>query len=463
MSEFRTNEYMRNAGPGTDLAESLKGLQLTLRALKADLAIPGRSVESRLQNLSAVVKSLGQTKPPKPVVNTTEYVEQWNEVLAGRRKNLQPRAIRSLCWNPAIATEQSFQVFLIRMQYVASAQALQGMICSCHARWSRELALSVTVGRVRGQLRQYSGRNRLLNKWKDSAKMIVGPEAHEIMARELIKSPDGLAGFCAMWGLSIESSQLFCIVTEIASALCLEEIDRVPQYRDFLFKELISWSGWPPSVLKNVMSRLILSPKRDDTDLIEAIRNLVRADPRFGDPRHTQNHNNWIGMDEASRRVQEWLSAADITFFFETVLPKGTDPHGRKEFWLRYVGCRGLRSRPLLCNSDRFRLRDVLWKKGASGSHFGRLLDEDTSAFILDFGPIVAIEFSAVGNACYLYEKHAATEIVPDIWTTVPFSKTDLKRRSKVVTSQPITHDRQNRWKSEMERTLARYGVRAVS
>ena len=116
-----------------------------------------------------------------------------------------------------------------------------------------------------------------------------------------------------------------------------------------------------------------------------------------------------------------------------------------------------------MSNSDKFRLRDVLWKKAAKGSDFGRLLDEDTSAFILDFGPIMAIEFSAVGNACYLYERQAAAEIVPDIWTTLPFSKNDLKRKSKIATSQPITHDRQNRWKNEMERILARYGVRAVS
>jgi len=108
-------------------------------------------------------------------------------------------------------------------------------------------------------------------------------------------------------------------------------------------------------------------------------------------------------------------------------------------------------------------LRDVLWKKGANASDFGRLLDEDTSAFILDFGSVVAIEFSAVGNACYVYEKRAAAEIVPDIWTSLPFSKTELKRKSKIATSQPITHDRQNRWKNEMERILARYGVRAVS
>jgi len=454
---------MTQVAPGATLSESLGVLRLALHALRAELELPAVPVESHFRKLSAVIKGLEQTKPAKPVSNTTEYVHQWNELVAGRRENLEPRAIRSLCWNPSIATYRAFQYFLARTQHVPKAQSLQGMICSCHARWSRELAVSESVGRIRDHLNRYSGRNRLLNKWRDSANMILGPKAHDLMAGELIKSTEGLAGFCDFWSFSIESSQLFHVAAEIASVLCLEQIDRVPRYREFLFKELIPWGGWAPNMLKNVLSRLILFPKRDDADLIETITQLVRKEPRFGDPRHPQNHNNWIGMDEASKRMQEWLSAADITFFFETVLPRGKDPHGRKEFWLRYVGCRGLRSRPLLSNSDKFRLRDVLWKKGANASDFGRLLDEDTSAFILDFGPIVAIEFSAVGNACYLYETKAAAEIVPDLWTTLPFSKTDLKRKPKIATSQPITHDRQNRWKNEMERILARYGVRAVS
>jgi hypothetical protein len=454
---------MTHTGPGADLAESMEALQLSLRTLKAELMLPAALVESRLRNLSSVIKGLDQTRAARPMSNPDEYLEQWNALLAGRRDNLEPRAVRSLCWNPAIATDQSFQNFLDRMQHIPNAHSLQGLICSYHARWSREFGLSEAVARIRGRLNQYSGPNRLLHKWKTSADMILGPKAHELMAAELIKTPDGLAGFCDFWGLSIESSQLFHAAAEIASVLCLEQIDRVPRYREFLFKELIPWEGWAPNMFKNVMSRLILFPKRDDFELIETITRLVRSDPRLGDPRYPQNHNNWIGMDEASKRMQEWLSAADITFFFETVLPRGKDPHGRKAFWLRYVGCRGLRSRPLLSNSDKFRLRDVLWKKGANVSDFGRLLDEDTSAFILDFGLIVAIEFSAVGNACYLYEKRAAAEIVPDIWTSLPFSKTDLKRKSKIATNHPITHDQQGRWKDEMERILARYGVRAVS
>jgi len=450
-------------GPNFDLVESLNNLQAALRGLKAELSLPVIPVESRFRNLSAVVKALEQTKLTRPIVNVDEYLEQWNEVSTGKRTDLESRAVRSLCWNPEVATDKSFSHFLDRVKYVPNSHSLLGLICSAHARWSRELARSEIVARTKYRLDKYSGVNRLLNKWKASSDMILGPKAHDLMGEELIRFQDGLAGFSDSWGLTIESSQLFHAAAEVASMRCLEEIERKPEFRKFLFRELIPWTGWSKGMLKSLMSKLILFPKRENTELIEAIVSLVRSDLRFGDPRRPDNRINWVGIEEASGRIQEWLSAADISFFFETVLPKGKDPHGRKSFWLRYVGCRGLRSRPLLSNSDSFRLRDVLLKKGARSSDFGRLVDEDTSAFILDFGPLLVIEFSAVGNACYVYEKRKATEIVPDIWSSLPFSKYDLKRKSKMATGQPITHDRQSRWKTQMERFLASYGIRAVS
>jgi EH_Signature domain len=454
---------VNTATPGSELSDSLQSLRAALRALKIDIAQPPIPVETRLQHLSEAVRRLGQAKAARPISDSEEYVEQWREIEMGQREHLEPRAIRSLCWNATIATEPAFQNMLDRDERLLNAQSLQGLVCSCHARWSRQFALGTTVTIVRNRLEAYSGHNRLLHKWKSSANMILGPKAHDLMAKELVKHSEGLSGFCAEWGLSAETSHLFQLAAEVASALCLEEIDRVPRYREFLFAELMPWEGWEPTILKNVTSHLILFPARGDGGLIEEIVRFVRSDRRFGDPRQPQNRNNWVGIDEATRRMQEWLSAADITFFFETVLPKGTDPHGRKAFWLRYVGSRGLRSRPLLSSSDRWRLREVISKKGAMASDFGKLADDDTSAFILDFGPLLVIEFSAVGNACYLYEKDAAVQIMPDMWSAEPFDKKALKRRSKIATSQPVTHDRQGRWKDEMERVLARYGIRAVS
>src|SRR5258708_7604196 len=109
---------MSDAGPGTVLTESLASLQAALHMIRAELSHPVFSVEGRLRKLSAIVNELDQPKRVRPVPVATEYVNQWNEVVAGRRSNLDSRATRSLCWNPVIATDKAFQSFLVRTQYV---------------------------------------------------------------------------------------------------------------------------------------------------------------------------------------------------------------------------------------------------------------------------------------------------------------------------------------------------------
>ena len=125
----------------------------------------------------------------------------------------------------------------------------------------------------------------------------------------------------------------------------------------------------------------------------------------------------------------EWLSQLDIVFFFESVLPKGEDPQGRKEFWLRYVTSI-VRSRPLLRREDKERLKRDLKEKGLELSHVGSMDEWSTaSAFLLDFGPLLAIEFSETGNACYIYRKNDVDKIIPDFWTSQLFVQRKLRRR----------------------------------
>ncbi|MGD0076232.1 MAG: EH signature domain-containing protein, partial [Candidatus Binataceae bacterium] len=97
--------------------------------------------------------------------------------------------------------------------------------------------------------------------------------------------------------------------------------------------------------------------------------------------------------------------------------------------------------------------------------NFGRMVSvyagatgQDTSAFLLDFGTVVAIEFSKVGNACYLYEKQAAEKVIPDFWSSKPFSASELKKRP--IAALRVPHDSQGKWRHYLEMKLAQYGVR---
>jgi EH_Signature domain len=458
---------MSSAEPGLGLLEALRVLQVSVRELSAEAEHPFPTAEESLEKLPRVIEQLGQTRQARPSQCPPEYEKQWAEVLSGNRETLEPRAIRYLCWNPDVATDRSFQYFLDRSRHPVNARSLQGMITCCHSRWSEQFASSQVVARVHDRLNHYDGPNRLLTTWKSHASMILGPGAHQAFAREFIRAGTSIGQHCRSWGISEEPSFFLQMAVENAGVICLDEIDRVNGMKELLFREIIPWTGWSPDRLKSVFSRLILESPKRKAELVEPVTRLVMGDRRFGDPRQRHNHNNWLGMDEAARRVKEWLSTADITFFFEHVLPDKKDPHGRKAFWLRYVGCRGLVSRPLLNEFDKYRLRDILWKKREEVSHFG-VIEGNTSAFLLDFGPILVVEFSAVGNACYVYEKRAGQEIVSDFWTPKSFRVSDLKSVSKAVNR--VIHKKarfaswqRDGWEDEMAGILARYGIRAVS
>jgi hypothetical protein len=89
-------------------------------------------------------------------------------------------------------------------------------------------------------------------------------------------------------------------------------------------------------------------------------------------------------------------------------------------------------------------------------------LFSDTSAFLLDFGEVLVVEFSKVGNACYIYQKRAAKELIPDFWTTEPFHASGGKGlKQSALAAERIRHTAG--WQDELSMILARHGVRPVS
>jgi hypothetical protein len=69
---------------------------------------------------------------------------------------------------------------------------------------------------------------------------------------------------------------------------------------------------------------------------------------------------------------------------------------------------------------------------------------------------VVVVEFSRVGNACYLYEKPNTEKVIPDFWTQGPFTAMRLKNR--LLAAEIITH--REGWQTTLAHLLARYGIR---
>jgi len=269
----------------------------------------------------------------------------------------------------------------------------------------------------------------------------------------MIENLQAIKACCDEWGVD-EQTQYAIEAVRQAVRYCHEGMGRSRIFGPYLLNELLPWEKWSLLAFKAEVGATILHPAA--AEMRESLTNFIVRDTRLGDPRLPRNARNWTGVPEEARfRFIQQLSRADIAFFFEHVLPHGEDPHGRKAFWLRYVPSL-LMSRPLLNRDDQARLQNTMRQIREQIGHFGRM-SGSTSAFLLHFGTILVVEFSRVGNACYVYPRGVLDEVVPDFWTSRSFNYIQLRQSHQL--HERVVHRRG--WQAEMARILAQHGIRA--
>ena len=444
---------MATIDPGVELLEAFRVLTAASRELSWDVGQPLARHKAPLGHLEAAVRSLGQVTSPQPPHRVEEYVQQWEDLLRGRRLRLDRRAVRYLCWEPDVATDGRFLSYLDGEYADLSRGWLQGLVRSCHTHWSPEFVTGPSIKKVQRRLANYQGTNPLLLRWKDASSMILGPSGQRELAAYMIENLHTIKACCDEWGVDEQTQYVIGAVRQVVR-YCHEGMGRSSIFGHYLLDELLPWAKWPLSDFKAEVGATILHPAV--AEIREPLTNLILRDTRLGDPRLNRNTPNWISVPEEARfRFIQQLSRADIAFFFEHVLPHGGDPHGRKAFWLRYVPSLRM-SRPLLYQSDQARLRHTMQEIKEQIGHFGRM-SGSTSAFLLHFGSILVIEFSRVGNACYVYPRGVLDEVVPDFWTSRPFR--DIQLRQSHQPHERVVHRRG--WQEEMARILAQHGIRA--
>jgi hypothetical protein len=232
--------------------------------------------------------------------------------------------------------------------------------------------------------------------------------------------------FVRRGGVEEQSPYLLDAVRQ-AMQTCRAQIGPTATFRQYLLAELLAWNGWRSEDFKAEIGALMLHPSA--LHMREGLMRFALHDHRLGDPRLPRDAENWDGIPaQACQRLLEWFAQADLVFFCDHVLGQRADPHGRKAFRLKYVPCL-LRSRPLLHRDDTARLHGALAERGELSSHFGRI-GGSTSAFLLDFGPLLVIEFSPPEDACYVYERRVIDQVVPEFWMRQSFGATQLKQSS---------------------------------
>jgi len=202
--------------------------------------------------------------------------------------------------------------------------------------------------------------------------------------------------------------------------------------------------------------------KSNAEDAKEELKGFILTHPNLGDPRLPGYEGNWDRNNPVTQAVIEWLSQSDISFFFELFFENRRDVQGRKRFWLKYAHrIRG--TRVVVSDSDKSRLHRQLMEidpKKVSRQIFGRLLNSNQmpTAFVMDFGKLIVVEFSLPGHACYYYDRNCGFKFSNRavFWDTKEFYSSELKDRTKC----PSTLRHHEGWEPRFSNMLASQGLR---
>ena len=289
--------------------------------------------EPRLERLQHAVESLGLTTTARPPRGSDEYLRDWKRYLADPRQRLTQRALGYLCWEPDVATASRFQDCLDQGVGELSTRMLQGLVRSCHVRWSQPLAAGGAVARyVEQRLETYRGSHQVLARWREHAEMLLGPQGHCIFAKSLLAARVPIKKHCEAWALE-ESSQYVLEAVRHAVHTCQEHLGRDAALRTYLLTTLLPWAEMVRAGF-SYGCRHHDSPSlaARDLGLQEALTKLVLQDTRLGDPRLPRNMKNWLGIQEARQRLLQWLSRADINFLLRACAPQWHRPAWPEDF-----------------------------------------------------------------------------------------------------------------------------------
>lgn len=426
--------------------------------------------------LKEAIVMLGTPRPAKRVLCPAEYLTIWRSFISGNISQLDNKTLRFLCYEPSAALDEKFLLHLTDSNIEISARSLLGLVRSYHAGWTDRLAMSESGKLIEKIFLSYNGSNRLVKKWQQSCDIIIGAAAPQRLSQRIMDAKLPTKEFCQIWDLDEDTPFMSAVVTKTVER-CLDEVKTSPESADIIFDKLLSWPHWSLENLKQAIGNILMNDaigsRNEWREKIKAFvfrKPLVAGIPRFGDPRLPGNKNDWVGVNpEATRRLQGWLSQEDITFFFEHVLPDKVDRHDRKPFWLQYVSQIKL-SRPFLIPADKVRLDSRLKSKT---ENYGNLRGS-ASAFLLDFGNLLVVEFSTVG-CCYIYDRDTKDKIISmeNFWSLTPIMDSSFKKPDLCITQDAgyvagMHYRREKRggivhregWQDNVRKALARHGIR---
>lgn len=355
---------------------------------------------------------------------TTEQLQRkWQEIKSiGIFQEFSRREVIILCSITNIVKEEPFLKLLENWESSFPLRGLQYLLASIHECWGENPHQEELCYAFRKILKGYAGNRPYLQAWSKNSKMYLSEEGVKEFAWLLTTENYDLPTLCQKYFLPSSSSRFVELIRVKAVNNAIEELRRSGEYNpafwQYLFNSLIRKTDFEQ--LSNLI-KIVNSYGNSDAE--EFLKQWFLNPDYFGDPRIDTGY--WNPIDETAKNIFiKWLSKEDLEFFFNLLLRKGEDEHGRREFWQQYLG-HVVSSRVLISDEDLARNREVIREMRQENKTLPGRIKENTSAFIMQTKNLVIIEFSEKGNACYIFNKS-------DLPRALEYDLNHLYERNKV-------------------------------
>jgi hypothetical protein len=428
------------------LAAFPRDISLTPLSKSCDPIFELRPLDAAVTTMKARAASL---RPPDPA-RIEKLIARFN----AENQNLdgfEPREIRLLAWNNQMLLNARFRYQLaerVRSRVVRPNLLILSQVY--FGNWGAHAEHELFEQMLKILADQQAAFTPLLQRYKQKAGSIFNASADTFLSREIASEQTSLTETLDLWGVPTTTP----LASAVLTAYVLYMLSEISSGRAGQLDQLLAALQLPlikMSTFQSATGTLILSPHADRNDSFrKRVEAFVLDSSRLGDPRLPQNIPKWNGIDAAAlRKFRTWRATKDLVFFFRSVLPEGRDPHGRKDFWLRYVD-QVVDSVVALCPTDLQRLHTSL---SSERVHHCKIQENQAiSCFLMRFKganeDFIVAEFSNVGKARIFYYGRFL-ERIGDI-NRNEFRLRELKSEEGLA----ISFSHMNNWQSKVRSTL---------
>jgi len=402
-----------------------------------DLSNPAHGVLPTPKELIKINKQLSDLYGTAPTLKNDIQSEKsaresWEMTKSSQnyKEGLTRREFLTLCGMSEVVREPEFLDLLEEWDEKFTNMAIPLLLSSLHQTWGENPYQGNICYFLNRHLSKYNGNRGYLELWSKNKELYLSEEGIKEFAWVLKNEKYSLSQLANQYQLPSSSSLFMDLIRKEALREMIRELKTTSTYAksswDYLFEQLIQKHDYPE------LSELIrIADRYADRDAEEFLKQWFLELDRFGDPRIY--NGNWDSKIDSNARdiFIRWLSKEDLTFFFDLILKKGEDEHGRREFWLQYISD-VVTSRVILSDEDWNRNRQILSEMKEANKTMPARMHDPTSTFIMQTKKFVIIEFSEKGNACYIYSKD-------DLHKSLVSTLSSLYDRKKVIAKSDLT------------------------